>query len=69
MDSINWTVIIFLALVVGNSIYRYFREKNENDSIEIALKDVDVTPCISYNVLEKEGGDYFLQEVALVPVE
>ena len=34
-----------------------------------ALKDVDVTPCISYNVLEKEDGDYFLQEVALVPVE
>ena len=34
MDSINWTVIIFLVLVVGNSIYHYFRNKNENDSIE-----------------------------------
>ena len=34
MDSINWTVIVFLVLVVGNSIYHYFRNKNENDSIE-----------------------------------
>ena len=34
MDSINWTVIIFLVLVVGNSIYHYFRNKNKNDSIE-----------------------------------
>ena len=41
MDSINWTVIIFLALVVGNSIYRYFREKNENDSIEEETDSVD----------------------------
>lgn len=41
MDSINWTVIIFLVLVVGNSIYRYFREKNENDSIEEETDSVD----------------------------
>ena len=34
-----------------------------------ALEDTDVAACISYNVLEKEGDDYFLQEVALVPVE
>ena len=41
MDSINWTVIIFLVLVVGNSIYRYFREKNENDSIEEETDSTD----------------------------
>lgn len=41
MDSINWTVIIFLVLVVGNSIYRYFREKNENDSIEEETDSID----------------------------
>ena len=34
-----------------------------------ALEDVDVTPCISYNVLERDGKDYYLQEVALKPVK
>ena len=33
-----------------------------------ALDDVDVTPCMSYNVLEREGRDFYLQEVALVPL-
>lgn len=28
-----------------------------------ALKDLDVQPCISYNVLEQDGKDLFLQEV------
>lgn len=41
MDSINWTVIIFLVLVVGNSIYHYFRNKNENDSIEEETDSTD----------------------------
>lgn len=41
MDSINWTVIVFLVLVVGNSIYHYFRNKNENDSIEEETDSTD----------------------------
>lgn len=34
-----------------------------------ALDGMDVAPCISYNVLEKEGKDFYLQEVALKPVK
>ena len=34
-----------------------------------ALEDVDVTPCISYNVLEKEGRDFYLQEIDVRPAK
>ena len=41
MDSINWTVIGFLVLVVGYDIYHYFRDKNVNDSIEEETDSID----------------------------
>ena len=41
MDSIDWGATVFLALVAVYNIYHYFRNKNENDSIEEETDSTD----------------------------